>query len=287
MLSRLHPSIVLATIGLLALTGCEDGAGHARHELRTVDIPHVKEIVRDDIHRHVRGVEQAATRIGRGFAVEDPVARERQMRRAMHLLQEPPHGVPEFISSPMSFLCAVSPDGHVLARDIEPDTMKGTDFGGRYPVVHAALTEGRSGHAMAEFPSLEEGGEPSFSMIFVAPVRLHDEIVGAIVAGIPLWRWAQRLSGQLRVEHASELPNGLVLWVYLTKGDRLFFFDSSPELDQVVPDEASRRAGLATSPGGYTGELQLYGRWYGYGYIPMPSIADDVGMMLFRADPDS
>lgn len=281
---RLSHPFVASILALASLTGCESGAPHARRELRTVDIPHVQEIVRADIRHHVHGVATAADRVGRGFRVEDEATRERQMRRALHLLQEPRRGVPEFVASPMSFLCAVLPDGHVLARDAEPDTMKGEDFGARYPTVHAALTDGVAGHELAEFPSLEEGGESSFSMIFVAPVRLGGEIVGALVAGIPLWRWAQRLSRQLRVEHAEEMGNGLVLWVYLAKGERLFHFDTSPDLDEVVPDAASRTAGLAASPGGYTGELQLYGRWYGYGVVPMPNLGDDVSMLLFRAD---
>jgi len=276
--------LLLSASALALLAGCDSGAPHARRELRTVDIPHVKEIVREDIRRHVVGVTSAASRVRRGFGVEDTAAQERQMRRALHLLQEPPHGVPEFIASPMSFLCAVGMDGVVIARDAEPDSMKGSNFGEAYPAVHAALTEGVAGHGLAEFPALEEGGESSFSMIFVAPVRHGGDVVGALVAGIPLWRWAQRLSRQLRVEHAAEIENGLVLWVYLTKGDRLFHFDTSPELDNVVPDAATRRAALAERPSGYTGELQLYGRWYGYGYVPMPNIGDDVGMMLFRAD---
>jgi len=175
----------------------------------------------------------------------------------------------------------------VMARDSTPDTMKGEDFGTRYPLVHAALARGETGHVLAEFPSMEEGGEPSFSMIFVAPVRQDGEIVGALVAGIPLWRWAQRLTRQLHVEQAADLPKGLVLWVYLTKGERLFHMGTSPDLDEVVPDAASRREGLAASPGGYTGQLQLYGRWYAYGFVPMPNLGDDVGMLLFRADPES
>jgi hypothetical protein len=52
-----------------------------------------------------------------------------------------------------------------------------------------------------------------------------------------------------------------------------------------VPDAKTRKAALAKSPKGFTGEVAQYGYWYGYGVRPLPQLGDDVGMIVFRMDP--
>lgn len=286
---RAAKTVLWATLACLvpALSACGDeGAPNARVQIRETNLPRVKELIREDVARHRAGITKTADRVARGFIVErDPQTLEREMRFALRSLQEPPRGIGEFIASPMSFLASVGMDGVVIARDSDEDTMKGLDFGLRYATVRAALEEGRAGHELAEFPGTEEGAESSYSMIFVAP-SVHDgRVVGAVVAGIPLWRWAQRLSRQLRVDHAADIEEGLVLWVYLRMGDRLFHFDTSPDLDDVIiAEKPGFAAGFERSPAGFTGEVQLMGRWYGYGAIPAPSISDEVDIVLVRAD---
>ena len=207
------------------------------------------------------------------------------MRRVMQQLQEPPRGIGAFITSPMSFLAAVDADGVVIARDSEDDRMKGQNFAERYEPVREALA-GRVSMGLGEFEPLEEGGESSFSILFAAPARHEGRIVGAVVAGIPLWRESQRLSRQLRVERAEEIQRGLIVWVYMYKSDRVFPSpEAPPEVTDVLPDAATRAAGLARSPGGFTGQVQLHTKWYGYGVVPMPAIAEDVGVIVMRADP--
>jgi len=245
----------------------------------------VKEVIAEDMARHVEGVEDAARRLAPGFVVEDPTERERQMRVALKYVQEPPRGVPEFIASPMSFLAAVGKDGLVMARDVddEDDHMQGQDYAARYALVRRALAEGVPGYELGEFPSEEEGGKSSWSMLFVHPSVRDGEVVGAVVAGIPLWRMAQRLSRQLQAERVSE--DGIILWVYMYKGDELHHFGTPPDLDTVVPDAATRQRGFERSPGGFTGEVQQFGRWYAWGALPTRRVGDDVGVIIFRADP--
>ena len=278
--------MLAAAWAALALGGCEEGAREARVGIRTEVVPRVAAVIQDDLARHRVGVAKAANVLRRGFALEDPADRERQMRVALRYVQEPPRGIAEFVSSPMSFLAAVGADGVVIARDAEPDRMRGMNLAEAHPVVKRALAEGVPGYALGEFGRATATEETSWSMLFVHPVRVTEEgpIVGAVVAGIPLWREAQRLSRQLRVERAAEIEAGLVLWVYLYKGDREFHFDTPPDLDELVPDPATRAAGLSRSPGGFTGEVQLFGRPYGYGVVPVPSLGDDVGMIVFRSE---
>jgi hypothetical protein len=94
----------------------------------------------------------------------------------------------------------------------------------------------------------------------------------------------QRLSKQLQMEEAGKKP-GVVLWVYLYRGDELHHHGTPRDLDLLVPDAKTRKAGLARSAGGFTGEVAQYGYWYGYGVTPLPSLGADNGAVIFRMDP--
>jgi hypothetical protein len=119
-----------------------------------------------------------------------------------------------------------------------------------------------------------------------APAHYKGEVVGALVLGIPLWRLQQRLSKQLQMEEAGKSKKqGVVIWSYIYRGDELHHHGTPRDLDQIVPDAKTRKAGLARSPGGFTGEAQQYGYWYGYGVRPLPLLGKDAGVIVFRMDP--
>jgi hypothetical protein len=283
-------SLAAAMCGVVVVGCGPEGAPSARVAIREVHAAEVREIARDDKRRHFVGVRKAAEKLAPGFLVEDPARREREVRFALKRLQQPPRGITEFIASPMSFLAAVGSDGKVIARDAQPDRMRGLNMGGRYPLVRTALSAGEEGYGLGEFADPDRPTDPpSISMLFVGPSRRDTnddgtpEVVGAVVAGIPLWRMSQRMGMQLRLNHADQA--GLILWVYLYKGDRLFHFDTPPDLDQVIPTAAQIQSGLRDHPRGYTGEVQQFGRWYGWGVVPLPSIAEDVGALIVRSDP--
>ncbi len=266
------------------LVACDEGAQHCQQEIIREHAPRVREIVREDIERGVRGVEQAATKLARGFVLEDHEQREREMRTALHLLRQPPRGVEELMISPISFLAAVDASGVVIARDAEPDPMAGFDASEAFEIVRRALESGESGYALVEFPNPLPDQPSSHTVLYVAPSRRDGRIVGAVLAGTPLWRTAQRVGRQLQAEHSDELREGAILWVYLYRGDELHHHGTPPDLGNVVPDDAARTAGLARSPGGFTGELAQFGRWYGYGVFPLPRIAPEVGAIVFCSD---
>ncbi|MCB9622647.1 MAG: hypothetical protein H6723_04835 [Sandaracinus sp.] len=277
----------LLTLSLLALGCGPEGAPQSRRALLDEHVPALKRVIQQDRERHYAGIVVAANLVARGFLVEDAAEQERGMRVALRRIQEPAArgNVPHFVASPMSFLAAVGSDGIVIARDSDDDQMKGQDFAERYASVRAALEQGRVGYELAEFAAEEEGAPPSYSMIFVAPARHHGEVVGAVVAGIPLWREAERLSRQMRVDHAPEIEQGLTLWAYMYKGDRVFYGpEAPPELNEALPDAATRAAGLQRSAGGFTGEFQAFRRWYGYVVVPTPGVGEDVGLIVLRAE---
>ncbi len=279
-------TLLLFVLLFVLLAGCDSDQGH--HEQTQIlhdDQPAVLRIVRQDLDRGVVGVRKAADMMARGFLVEDPARQEREIRSVLRRVQEPPHAIDELMVSPISFVAAVGTDGKVIARDAEPDAMRGFDLARAAPVVRRAL-EGHGGYALSELPSANETDPPSVTVIFAAPARHDGHVVGAIAAGLPLWRLGQQITNQFQLEHAREIRNGELIWALMYRGDT--FHEHAgfpPDLRTLAPHEAARASRLAASPGGYTGELEQFGRWYGYGVLPLPSIGPDVGVILFRSDP--
>lgn len=282
-LARSLSIFVTCATWFAVLSGCAADGRHAQQVIHTNHAPRVQAIIRDDLERGLRGVTSAATRMERGFRVERTPELAGEMRRVLQQLREPPRGVPELMISPMSFVAAVDSTGHVIARDSDPDPMAGFDAGEAFPHVRRALTEGVASYALSEFPSLDPEEPPSVTIIFVAPVRDAQGISGAIMAGTPLWREAQRLTRQLQAESAHE--PGTILWVYFYRGDALHHHGTPADLDTIVPDGTARGLGLTRSPGGFTGEVMQFGRSYSYGVLPLPRIANDTGVVIFRSDP--
>jgi hypothetical protein len=290
---------VLTILGLLSslLVACgEDGAAHARKVLRDTHAVEVRTLIRDDIDRHLVGVKAAGARVAPGFLVADAAQRGSQMRTGLRLLTKPPRGIPQLIVSARTFTAAIEPSGVVLATDAKPeiDRMTGVDLAKQFKVVRDALA-GKVAYAVDQFPAIEAGAEGSVSLLFAGPSILGsraeaprastkgDSTVGAVLTGIPLWRLSQRLTKQLQLDHVSE--KGVILWVYLLRGDKLHHFGTPPDLDSALPGVAERAAGLARSRGGYTGEFLQFGRWYAYGVVPLPRLGADMAALIVRADP--
>lgn len=269
----------LLLLSLLVLTGCEDNAAVARTQtqLRDVDFPRVQSLVEQDLVNHQAGVVKAADKLAPGFSVRDPEKRETQVRAALRILQEPKRGIDEFVASPMSFLAAVGLDGVVIARDRDPDRMKGQDFKSRFAPVAQALG-GTASTSLGEFYAQDPNAPSSWSILFAAPSLRDGKVVGAVLAGIPLSRLAQRLSRQFRVEQEAGAP----VWVYLYKGNRLFHWDTPPEVDLLVRDPAARAKGLAASPAGYVEKSRLQGELQLFGVFPLALLGADVGAIIFR-----
>lgn len=270
--------ILLLTV--LTLAGCEGRAAleRAQKQIRDVDYPRVGALVQQDLENHQAGVLKAAEKLAPGFAVADPAARESQVRAALRILQQPKKGIDEFVSSPMSFLAAVGLDGIVIARDREPDRMAGQDFKTRFDVVRQALG-GTAVTALGEFYAADPNAPSSWSILFAAPSLRDGKVVGAVLAGIPLSRMAQRLSRQFRVEQKE----GASVWVYLYKGERIFHWDTPPQVDVLIRDPVARAKGLAASPAGYTEKVRLQGDLQVYGVFPLALLGPDVGTIIFRS----
>jgi hypothetical protein len=261
-----------------------DGAPAERRAIREQHGPRVAALVLETIARHRKGLAYGADRIAAGFVRVTGVQQEVEMRQVLKLLRSPKRGVPELVISPMSFMAVVGKDGVCIARDIDQDKMKGLNLAKLFPSVASALA-GTASAAVSEFPSTEPGGKPSVTYVMAAPAHYRGEVVGSLVIGIPLWRLQQQITKQLQMELAGKNP--VVIWAYVYRGDELFSHGTPDTLDKLVPDGAARRAGLATSPGGFTGALQQLGFWYGYGVRPLRVLGPDLGVVLFRMRQDT
>jgi hypothetical protein len=281
-------AVVLARclIAVLVLAGCQQQrAAEARKKIRLEHAPRVAALVREDLQRHAQGLAHAADRIAAGFVKVTGEQQEREIRQVLKLVRSPKKGVRELVISPLSFIAAVGKDGVVIARDTEPDKMKGMNLGKLFPSVAQALA-GTPATEINQFESSIPGGDPSVTIVMTAPAHYQGQVVGALVLGIPLWRLQQRLSKQLQMEDAGKSKKqGTVLWAYIYRGAELHHHGTPRDLDLIVPDDKARRAGLAKSPGGFTGEVEQYSYWYGYGVRPLPLLGKDVGMVVFRMDP--
>ncbi len=270
---------LIAIVGLV-LAACDDDAAVKRAEerVRTVDLARIETLIQQDLENHQAGVVKAADKLTPGFAVSDPTVRESQMRSALRILQQPKRGIDEFVASPMSFLAALDVDGVVIARDRSPDRMKGQDYKSRFEVVQQAL-EGSAATGLGEFFAEDPEAPSSWSILFAAPAIRKGRVVGVVLAGIPLSRLAQRLSRQLRVEQEQGDP----VWVYLYKGDRLFHWDTPPQVDALVPGAEQRAKVLAASPSGYTDKVRLQGELEVYGVFPIRLLGPDLRTVIFRS----
>lgn len=271
---------VFLIAAVLTLAACENEAAVARTEtrLREVDLPRVQALIQQDLENHRAGVAKAATKLAPGFGVQDSEKRESQMRAALRILQQPKKGIDEFVASPMSFLAAVGMDGVVIARDREEDRMSGKDFGSRFEVVRKAL-EGTASIGLGEFFAQDRSAPSSWSILFAAPSEKDGKVVGAVLVGIPLSRLAQRLSRQFRVERGAGQPP---VWVYLYKGNRLFHWDTPPEVDALIREPGTRMDRLAAFSAGYTDQVRLQGELQVYGVFPLALLAPDIGTIIVR-----
>lgn len=288
-MSQRLTSFTMVLLVAAHLVGCdEENGSNERRTLRERDQDAALSLVRLDLNRGVTGVRRAAEYAASRLVIEDEERRERELRQVFQRIRRPPRAVEELMLTPITFLAAVGTDGEVVARETDPDPMRGYDLAAVAPVVRRALEEGQSGYELTELPAQLDSGEESSSetILFAAPARREGRIVGAVAAGLPLWRLSQQLSRQLQLDNAEQLQQGHLVWALVYRGDQLHHSAGFPPgLVEITPNAAARAEGLARSSGGYTGEVQQYGRWYGYLILPLPSVGRDVGLVLFRSDP--
>ncbi len=281
---QVHVRIWFFAVFLTLAAGCDDPPSKAPALVRNVHAEEAVDTIHDDIDFLMTGTCAAAKKMGQGLDVNAP---EKELRAALRILRAPPpRGLSELAGAAISFLAVLDANGVVLARDMkdeERDLMQGQNYAARYDVVGDALKEVTNKHALVEFPALEDEADSSWSYVFVCPIVRDGELIGAAMSGIPLQRWANRLRRKGLLDHVDE--PGLQYAVFFYRGEREFHPKEGAAVIVGLPEAAKRKAGLAKSPGGFTGEFTLASEHYAYGVLPIPSLGRDTGVMIVRNEP--
>lgn len=286
---------LVAFLCLSFFAGCSNPpAQGAQRELLSELVPRVSELLRADREKARRGIIEAARRLSRGFEFDESVRAER-LRGGLGVLRDTRRGIEEFIVSPITFLAVTDQEGVVITRDgnAENDRMRGNNYAETYPPVQAAL-DGQIGYGVVDFGRDE--AIPSVTVIHTAPIRYQGEVVGTVIAGMPFWRLAERLSLQMRTESSEEVLAGEAIWVSLYSRGQLFYSPGAPlEIVASVPTAETRDAGLSRSPSGFTIAHDFYGADYGIAVIPLLNLSHvedgentmDGGFIIYRSEPQN
>ncbi|QQR88879.1 MAG: hypothetical protein IPJ88_11670 [Myxococcales bacterium] len=273
--------LCMGLCALFLLSACEKKDSKPEQRLiLSKHRPEAQAWIKRIIERHEKGTKLAAEHLAPGFTVQDD-ERAEQMRVALRLMSQPPKGISELIASPKSFVAAVDLEGKVIARDVkkQDDKMQGLSFSDYAPIKSALA--GKADHGLVKFKD-DKGGPAAVSLLFAHPASSDDGVVGVVAVGIPLWRLAQAVSQQLRIEYASEA--NLILWAYLFYDGQFHHFSTPPEVDDALPSVAQMSARLRKSPNGFSDEMQVMGRAFGLGVFEAPRIADKVYVVIVRSD---
>ena len=251
---------------LFLLAACSpEGAPAERRALHGEDVPAYLRMIGEDREKVFRGVQAAAQRVEPAYRGDvDAAERARRLTDMLERVDAPRRGVAELVFSPVLYIGGTDQDGTLLAEVGVRDAAKvgvGSDYRA-FDVVTQALA-GTPGHAVIDLADVvEDDPGPTDTWLFAAPIFGEDaEVMGALVAGVPLWREAQRLTAQMRLEQADAIVAGRVVWAYLARGGQAYASrepTASNDITDAVPDAATRAAGLARSaPGLRHGPLAL------------------------------
>jgi hypothetical protein len=272
---------MLATLSLAACT--PDKAERAETAMREgQDVAKIKTLVKENAEAHVEAVTKVAAKVAPLFEGEEPPTEEK-LRATLAGVVKPPEVIQTLVFSPVDLTVVVDTDGVILARD--RDAEGGREFKGRNlfeesPELRAAFEKKKPTHVLGK---LGRGENAVPYLYFIAPVERDGEAVAAAVVGYGLWKEGRRITLQMRRETEQGKERVLVIWAFAYLGDEFYKLPNSPlEVEQVVPDAATRRAELAKSPEGYITTARILQRELGVAVIPFPEIGEDFGIIYLR-----
>lgn len=217
---------------LMVLTGCSADTGPLLRDLRRRDLPSVREGVRQMMTRLHAGLSESAARFGGPTGDLEGAELESAARRKLIELRDARRGVQAVWSSGATFVALLDENGVVIARDAEPDTMRGLNLQTRFAEI---------GHCDAQpewVGRIVDSSQPTLLTCAVAG-RFR------LLAGIALPRLALSVQRQLRLQTADATRAGRVYWVYAQTPDEpgavWLSEDNPPEFESEVLTQAIYR----------------------------------------------
>jgi hypothetical protein len=268
---------------LLALAACApDKAERAEENLKEgQDVQRIKTLVKENLDAHVEAVTKVAAKLAPLFAGDEAPADEK-LGATLAGVVKPPEVIQTLVFSPVDLMVAIDSDGVILARDRE---VEGREFKGRNlfeesPELRAAFEKGKPAHALGK---IGRGEKAIPYLYFVAPIERDGKAVAAAVIGYALWKEGRRVTNQMRRETEQGKERVLVIWAFAYLGDEYYKLPNSPlEVEQVVPDAATRKVELSKSPDGYVTTARILQRELAVAVIPFPEVGSDFGIIYMR-----
>jgi hypothetical protein len=285
--TRPHEAAPRATLALaivaLALSACSpDGGEKAAESLKQGgDVAKIRGLVTENLEKHVEAVGKVAVKVAPLFVGEEQPSEE-TLRESLAGVVKPPEVIQALVFSPVDLMVVVDGDGVILARDRESEEreFKGRNLFEESPSLRAAFEKGKPGHALGK---LGRGENAVPYLYFVAPIEREGKAVAAAVIGYGLWKEGRRITLQMRRETDQGDERVLVIWAFAYLGDEFYKLPNSPlEVEQVVPDGATRKAELAKNPEGYVKPARILKRDVAVAVIPFPEVGEDFGIVYLR-----
>ena len=267
----------------LSLTACSSDKPQKTVEAleRGGDVAKIKALVTENIANHVEAAGKVAAKVAPLFAGEEPPS-EDALRSALAGVVKPPEVIQALVFSPVDLMVVVDAEGRVLARDRESEerSFRGRDLFEESAELRAAFAEGEPTQALGP---LGRGDQAVPYLYFIAPIMREGERVAAVVLGYGLWKEGRRITLQMRRETEQGDDRVLIVWAFAYLGDEFYKLPNSPlEVEQAVPDAATRRAQLEKSPEGYVVPGRIFKRDVAVAVLPFPDIGEDFGIIYMR-----
>jgi hypothetical protein len=280
--------LVSSLLSSLLVLACSSEAKHRRLEVRAAresarverEIDGFVSLTRTALARH-------APRLAAALLEPEGDPRRRMAFPLIRKLRSPTaaRGENDFdlLTSGLLFVAVLDGQGKFIVRDEGPEKMYRQDLRPRFAAVREALA-GRAACSTGLLPG------DSYAVALVAvPIQKDGRTLGAFIGAASYPSLARRAE-RLRAHQSQGVDGGMAyaptVRVSLFWKDQVHSGSIQPELDPTRPRAATRRAELARARV-FTRFLNVQSREFGLAVRRVPSLGEDAGVIVWRAEPFS
>lgn len=271
--------LCVLSLGILG-AGCTD-AGKVSADHAKVHAQFLLKAAETDIEEVKRGLPQGAKHLVEAFkeGVPDGETARKALETARNKIQD-------LRVAKSTFFALVGKDGTVIRNDQDQDLMVGKNMFAAYPelkkVLLGATVETRG--SMPEAAGVK--GKTDAQWVFAVPVGAAGKPEGAYVSG---WSWsayAYRLETALRSDVLAQTKEGgkvPLLYVYVLVGNNAYGAPISPDINgEAILKQKPLDTASTEKP--FSVPLEIEGRQFGLGVVPLKAIGKDAGIAVLRSE---